>query len=127
MRTGGFQAGFDGKYIEFDPLGAGLFDLTGVVDPALTGHAIQTGDDGNVRTLRGPAHQIQVFVRRGGKLVEFDHGKIPQGLGETVRPLVHGIGQQGLFALYLLLEQRKQHHRRGAAILQPVDAIQGFR
>ncbi len=54
------------------------------------------------------------------QLREVPVGRLPEALGTELQQARH----LHLLVLDLLLEQRRQHHRRGARLLEPAQAVQ---
>jgi len=108
--------------VEFEPVGAGLFELFGVGGPALVADSVQAGNHRHVETLPGPANEFEILVRPMFGIGQF------RKVAETLRPalIVHA-GQMlvpGRLRLDLLLEKRRQDHGGGPGILEPLQRIE---
>jgi len=116
------EIGLDRVDVEFQPFRAGLLELLRIVDPALAGHTVQTGDHRNVDRFGGAPDQVQIAVRPRRPIV--DLREVAQRFGEAQRAVFPKMIERVALLTDLFLEQREHHHGRGAAVLQLSDAVE---
>lgn len=119
-------AGRDEVDVEFERVGARLFDEARVLDPAAGRDAVEAADDGDVH--RGLGRVDEFEVARGANAVVARHlGEVGERLGRRVGAVVERGVEREAFEVDLLLEERVHHDGRGARVLQPADAVQSLR
>ena len=102
--------------VQLQGVGPGFLDQLGVANPAAAGDAVEARDHRHGDGLLRLADQLQVGVRPHPVLVLA--GEVREGLCETVGPeLLHAV-KLDLVVLDLLLEQRGEHGRGRAGVLQ---------
>ena len=108
--------------VQFQRVGAGLFDDTGEGQPRRTGRAVERRDD---RDAHGPLHATDVLgVRVGGERVVVGAGKMREGAGPFGVQRVPLMDAPRAGQRDLLLEQRRDHDRGAPAVLEPLDRVE---
>ena len=73
--------------IQLQPIGACLFNLLGIFNPATAGNAIEAANNWNIHRFFGLPDQLQIFVRPHAVAVHF--GEIAQRFGKTLGAKIH--------------------------------------
>ena len=108
--------------VELDGAGARGLQAPGRRHPAAGPGAVEAGDHGNGKPLARLFEVAQVEILAAMKERRF--GEIIEGFGIAVAALLRLPPEVELLALDLLLEQRMQHHRGGAGVLQAQQGVE---
>jgi len=111
--------------VQLDGIGAGLFHLFGVVEPAARGAAVEGGNHRDLDGFLDPAELLQVLIRPEHEIV--GAGEVGQGLGEGFCRDVHVVNGSEALGCQLLLEQGPHDDGRRSRILEFADRVKVVR
>ena len=119
------RIGDDLVHVELDRIGARLLDQPGEFQPRGRCRPVEGSNHRNLDGALDPTQMLQIRVRAERVLLRL--GEIGHDRGELGIERIHLMNPARLGLRDLLLEERVQHDRRAARILEPPDRIQVIR
>src|SRR4029453_6424930 len=110
--------------VQLEGVGAGLFNLPSIGDPASRRDAVETADDRNIHGGLGAAHMLEVGI--GTEVVARHVWKVSGCLRIALRPEREIAVQVMTLEVDLLLEQRVEDYGSRPRVFHSADVVEGF-